>query len=181
MAASRRQVPPDEAWRAAKQAAAHLALAVELQVCRSVVAYASLPGELPSGPLVALAQARGIPLLWPRIVGEGLEFARARPEDLVVGRYAVPAPPGEVPAEGLGPGALLLVPGLAFDARGGRLGRGRGYYDRALALARGVTAIGVGYELQRLEQVPMGSHDQRVQAVLTERGLYRIPPGESEE
>lgn len=146
-----------------------------------MAAYASIPGELPSGPLVALAAARGMPLLWPRIVGTEIEFACARPEDLVPGRYAIAAPPAEVPQEALGPDVLLLVPGLAFDTRGGRLGRGRGYYDRILARpeAAAAIAIGVGYEFQRVEEVPMAAHDQRMRAVLTERGLYRCPAADT--
>lgn len=63
-------------------------------------------------------------------------------------------PPGEVP------NSLILVPGLAFDRRGGRLGRGKGFYDRFLAsLLPGVLAWGVGWQESLVEEVPREAHD----------------------
>jgi hypothetical protein len=71
---------------------------------------------------------------------------------------------------------LVVVPGVAFDRAGGRLGRGKGYYDRLLTSLRAesaqFTAIGVGYEHQLLDEVPVEGHDQAVDILcLPARGL----------
>jgi 5-formyltetrahydrofolate cyclo-ligase len=103
-----------------------------------------------------------------------MTFAHAdRIESLVPGRYGVREPAPSAPSEALGPDVLVLVPGVAFDATGGRLGRGMGLWDRALAEERGAVVVGVGYELQWVERVPREPHDRLVSAVLTEAGIRR--------
>jgi 5-formyltetrahydrofolate cyclo-ligase len=68
-----------------------------------------------------------------------------------------------------------LVPLLAFDREGRRLGYGAGYYDRTLAALPGAFALGVGYALQEMPEVPAGPDDVPVHAVATERELIRVP------
>lgn len=67
----------------------------------------------------------------------------------------------------------LIIPLLAFDRTGARLGYGGGYYDRTLVLLGHATAIGVAYAAQEIPQVPTGPHDIRLYAIATERGLIR--------
>jgi 5-formyltetrahydrofolate cyclo-ligase len=67
----------------------------------------------------------------------------------------------------------LIIPLLAFDRTGARLGYGGGYYDRTLALLPQATAIGVAYATQEIPQVPTGPHDVRLAAIATERGMIR--------
>jgi 5-formyltetrahydrofolate cyclo-ligase len=67
----------------------------------------------------------------------------------------------------------VLVPLLAFDRRGGRLGYGGGYYDRTLPLLPGATAIGCAFAAQEVPEVPTGPGDVRLDAVATERGIVR--------
>lgn len=74
--------------------------------------------------------------------------------------------------EPLKPG-VILVPLLAFDASGHRLGYGGGYYDRTLERIR-VRAIGIAYADQETEELPFGQHDRRLDMILTERGLRRF-------
>ena len=70
---------------------------------------------------------------------------------------------------------LVIVPGLAFDERGGRLGRGAGFYDRVLGgLRPGAWKIAVAFECQIVESVPMEEHDQRVHAIVTERRVIDV-------
>jgi 5-formyltetrahydrofolate cyclo-ligase len=125
--------------------------------------------------VVERARSDGKAVLWPRLRPDGgLEFAPCeRVEELVAGRYGVREPPLATPAVSSGPDVLLLVPGLAFDAAGGRLGRGGGAWDRALLEARGAFAFGVGYEFQVVNTVPREAHDRSVDALLTERGARR--------
>jgi 5-formyltetrahydrofolate cyclo-ligase len=66
---------------------------------------------------------------------------------------------------------LLLVPLLAYDDQGYRLGYGGGYYDRTLASLAGARAIGIAYSGQRMETLPHDSHDHPLDAILTEQGL----------
>jgi 5-formyltetrahydrofolate cyclo-ligase len=143
-----------------------------------LVLYAALPDELPTRPLYELARSLGKVLLWPRIAaGGGLEFAPCRRwEDLVPGRYGVLAPPPGEGSVALGEDALLLVPGVAFDHRGGRLGRGGGYYDRVLGEIGkgGPLSLGVGFEFQLVEEVPRESHDRTLDALVTESRWRRI-------
>ncbi len=69
---------------------------------------------------------------------------------------------------------LLMVPGVAFDRQGGRLGNGAGYYDRLLAQVRSdSTMIGLCYQSQLIEKVMMQAHDVCMHAVLTEAAIYR--------
>ena len=68
---------------------------------------------------------------------------------------------------------ILLVPLLAFDAAGHRLGYGGGFYDRTLALLK-APAIGIAYAGQQTEKLPAEEHDARLNAVLTEKGLTRF-------
>jgi 5-formyltetrahydrofolate cyclo-ligase len=69
---------------------------------------------------------------------------------------------------------LIMVPGVAFDASGGRLGNGRGYYDRLLAEVRAdCKLIGVGFESQIFDTIPMDEHDIYLDGVITEKQFYR--------
>ena len=69
---------------------------------------------------------------------------------------------------------LIMVPGVAFDARGGRLGHGRGFYDRLLARTRPDTsAVAVAFECQLLDRIPMGPHDVPVNKLITEKAVYQ--------
>lgn len=138
--------------------------------------YAALPDELPLSPVVARACSDGKRTLFPRLVApRQLVFSGAdRVEHLRPGRYGVPEPPEETPLESLGEDVLALVPGVAFDRSGGRLGRGLGIWDRALAVRRGAVVFGVAFELQVIEAVPQEQHDQPMDALVTESGIWRF-------
>jgi 5-formyltetrahydrofolate cyclo-ligase len=145
-----------------------------------VVVFATLPGEVDTRPLIQLVLREGKRLVFPRMVsGSTLEFAVVEdPESLRPGRYGVLEPDRENPTLSIGGDAVVCLPGLAFDRAGGRLGRGAGYYDRALAVSerrRGrPRMIGVGFARQIVESVPMGSLDVRMDAVVTEAGLFQV-------
>ena len=66
---------------------------------------------------------------------------------------------------------LVLVPGLAFDTTGGRLGRGKGFYDRWLAANPTVRSVGICFKCQIVESLPFESHDARVSAIVSEEGV----------
>src|SRR5258708_7649400 len=128
--------------------------------------------EIDVRPLLAALDRRGHPIGLPVVTGKGepLQFRRWRPgAALIKAGFGLSVPPPE--AEEVVPG-LLLVPLLAFDRNGYRLGYGGGYYDRTLAGLRRrqpVTAIGVGYAGQELDSVLHGSHDERLDWIMSER------------
>ncbi|MCH9699669.1 MAG: 5-formyltetrahydrofolate cyclo-ligase [Gammaproteobacteria bacterium] len=68
---------------------------------------------------------------------------------------------------------VVIVPGVAFDRSGGRLGNGKGYYDRLLgSLASNTTTIGVAYDAQVMDSIPMGLRDRHVDMLVTESNVY---------
>jgi 5-formyltetrahydrofolate cyclo-ligase len=138
--------------------------------------YAELSDELPLAHVVERARADGKRVLFPRTLpGPDLSFACVeRIEELRPGRYGVREPSADAPGEALGPDVLVLVPGVAFDDRGGRLGRGAGAWDRVLSDRRGAATFGVGFESQIVERVPREPHDETVEALLTEAGIRRF-------
>ncbi|MCU0946313.1 MAG: 5-formyltetrahydrofolate cyclo-ligase [Rubritepida sp.] len=137
-----------------------------------VAGFASMGREIDTGPLLAALHARGhrlaLPVTPPR--GEPLRFRTWAP-----GEAMAPGPMGtREPASGdfVTPD-WLIVPLLAFDRTGARLGYGGGYYDRTLAALPGAMAIGVAYAAQEVPEVPVGPQDVRLALIATERGLIR--------
>jgi 5-formyltetrahydrofolate cyclo-ligase len=177
MAERRRLLAPEEVRAAGRRVAERVAEAPEFRERARLVLYAALPDELPTRPLYEVARSSAKTLLWPRTAGGRLEFAPCLQwEDLIPERYGVLAPPPQQESVALGRDDLLLVPGVAFDLRGGRLGRGGGYYDRVLGEIgeRGPLSLGVGFEFQLVEEVPREPHDRAVSAVVTEHRVQRV-------
>lgn len=146
----------------------------------AVALFATLRGEVDTRPLIQLVLREGKRLAFPRMVaGSTLEFAVVEDfESLQPGRYGVFEPDRRCPALSMGGSDVVCVPGLAFDRSGGRLGRGAGYYDRALAELGGNRGrpqiIGVGFARQIVESVPMHSLDVRMDGVVTEAGFLQV-------
>jgi 5-formyltetrahydrofolate cyclo-ligase len=127
--------------------------------------------EVDIRPLLLALSARGheivLPVTPPR--GHPLGFRLWQPEDsMETERFGTlrPTGPERVPD-------FLLVPLLAFDRRGHRLGYGAGYYDRTLAALPAAGRLGCAYAAQEMDVVPAGPHDVRLPAVATERGIIR--------
>ncbi len=137
---------------------------------KSVLFFVPLPDEPDIWPLLNEAIAAGKTVATPAFVPGPNQYTVRRiidpTRDLRVGRFGIPEPVAacaEVPLNRLD---LALVPGVAFDARGGRLGRGQGFYDRLLAGVRG-TKCGVAFEEQIVDAVPVGPLDIRLNCILT--------------
>jgi len=166
-------VPAEIADDAAEQVARRLAEAPELAACGRLALYCAAGGELPTQPVERVARERGVAVLWPRVADDSLVFAACSSAALVPGFRGILEPPAALPLAILGPGDALVLPVLALDAAGRRLGRGGGHYDRLLARVRGPLRVGVGYDFQLVELVPAGEGDERVDMVVTERRLLR--------
>lgn len=141
------------------------------------MAYIPLPDELDVGPLLGRAWAEGKVVTTPRIVWGRHQLrpivTRNFQDDVVPTRHGLREPSGteEIALEAID---LLIVPALGFDRRGHRMGRGGGFYDRFLARPelRALT-VGLTFERQILPELPVLSHDQAVQMIVTDNGAYR--------
>jgi 5-formyltetrahydrofolate cyclo-ligase len=141
-----------------------------------IAAYISMAGEVPTAGLIAAARSLGKTIVLPRVVGRNhLELHHWEGEPLLPGSFGIGEPPANAPQVAPDQIDLFLVPGLAFDLSGGRLGMGKGYYDRLLPQSAGFR-VGLCWECQLLPEVPMEPHDQRVQGICTERRLLFLPP-----
>jgi 5-formyltetrahydrofolate cyclo-ligase len=144
------------------------------QAAACVGLFVPLPDELPLDGLRERAWAEGrtvaLPVWREATADYGFAVVRHAGELRVGGRYGI-AEPGagcpELPVERLD---FVVVPGIAFDLMGRRLGRGRGFYDRLLAHVRGWTC-GVGFGCQMIPEVPVEPHDLTLNLVVTARGL----------
>ncbi len=165
---------------AGSAAVARLLATAEYRASRSLVLYAALADELATLPLFEAAQRGDRRCALPRVDADNqLAFAFvARWEDLRVGRYGVLEPPADAALTTLAEVDLIVVPGVAFDAAGSRLGRGGGYYDRALVGARRPDGhrppvFGWVQDWRLVDEVPVGRDDQPVDVVVTEMRLLR--------
>ena len=150
--------------------------------CRRVAAYMAVKGEAGTPLLLDEARRTGRALFLPRCrrQGEegwpgGMDFLLCEAgTPLMPSRFGIPEPPPEAPAlspaELAAPDTLLIVPALAFDREGFRLGYGGGYYDRVLARAA-CPSVGLAFHSLLLPQLPREPWDQAVRAVCTEEIL----------
>ncbi len=150
-----------------------------------VLAFLPMPGELETWELVRAAREAGKAVAVPRIDGEELVFHRLdRPDaPLVSGIFGIPEPAASLPVfrpeEARLDPVLVVTPGLAFDGRFNRLGRGKGFYDRYLQRLRAadgrVRVVGVCFSEQLVAEVPVDGHDQPLDGLVTDREM-RAPP-----
>lgn len=134
---------------------------------RVVAGYAPQGAEIDPGPLMRRFEQAGARIALPVSIrpGEPLGFRAWRPHaELVRDAAGILAPPPETPE--LEPD-LIIVPLLAFDRSGARLGQGAGYFDRTLQ-ARSAFSLGLAYAGQEVAKVPAEEHDRRLDAILTE-------------
>lgn len=147
-----------------------------------VALYAHLPHEMPTDAIEQALRARGLPRALPVLRDGDLAFrlmlAHERMADLPKDRFGIPTPPADHDLISLSSCACVLVPGLAFDESGGRLGYGKGYYDRALRALRvsqaTTPAIGLHFDWQQLERVPSTPHDEPVDGLCSPRRGLRF-------
>lgn len=138
-----------------------------LQAARTVLMYWSLPDEVDTHAAVEALATEGKIVILPVVIGEGLMELRrfTGPADLCEGAYGIMEPSGKLFTD-FGSIDLIVVPGMAFDAQGHRLGRGKGYYDRFLALTPHIYKIGICFDFQKKPFVPFSAHDIPVDEVL---------------
>jgi len=171
-----RSLPPPMEREAEGKAAAHFLMAwPEFQKAETIGCYVSMPHEIDTWPVLHAILDAGKTLALPNSYDKGrMELRRVRdPAFLHPGRWNIPEPPDD--AQVISPGALslMLIPALAVDKSGHRLGQGGGYYDRYLPNVRCPVAA-----LLLLRQVvpcvPCGDRDYLVQWIITGNGILPI-------
>jgi 5-formyltetrahydrofolate cyclo-ligase len=175
----RAALPADERARAAAAGCARLAALAALGAPavaggRVVAGFVAKGAEIDPAAALDEVRRRGARVALPRVSDTArprLRFHLARPgEPLVPGRFGIPEPDPAAPEVALGDVAVMIVPGLAFDAGGGRLGAGGGYYDELLAerTAPPPVLVGFGFDFQVVERCPAEARDRRVDWVVTD-------------
>jgi 5-formyltetrahydrofolate cyclo-ligase len=183
-AALRDSLSLDQRTSRSSLACSHASQWLRQEGASSFMAYVSFRSELDTRPLITAAWAQARKVLLPRVIqasGRMSLHTVASWEDLAPGAYGIQEPITgaiELPCpEGVPD--VVFVPGLAFDSRGGRLGYGRGYYDRLRAAwdaelsesARPPVWAGLAYGLQLVQEVPMDDHDAYMDMLITEDGI----------
>lgn len=151
----------------------------ELEKFNSLVAYVSDGTEPDLSEIMTRFLENGGTLGLPRLL-ENHQFDIAKThslDNLCVNKWGIPEPGAD--AEPCSPSelrnSLWLVPGVAFDDHCGRLGRGKGIYDRLLSNGAGLT-IGIFYECQNCGGIPADPHDVRLDMIVTDKRIIRKPP-----
>lgn len=177
--ARRAHIDSDESEAAGRAALTFLTHDDAWSAARRIGLFASTQGEPSTRSIFEAAVRAGRDVLFPRCLSAGeMAFAPASSwDELEVGRYGLLEPTCPIVHDVWRRGDLVLVPGLGFDDRGGRLGRGVGHYDRCFARRSGRVPwlIGFGFAFQLISEVPMEHHDRLLDGVLTEQGLVWRP------
>ncbi len=176
MRARRDAIP--EAERAA--AADAIAVSVDAELLAALPAgaivalYDAIGSEVSTRALADRAIARGLVTAYPRVVPgmRRLALHRATAADLRPGTWRIPEPDASAPDVDPGALAMIVVPALAFDPRGARLGWGKGHYDATLGAAT-CTRVGLAFEAQLVDRLPVDDHDLFVDVVATERAMHK--------
>lgn len=152
----------------------HLSFLIQRLRPQIIAAVWPLPQEIDLRPFCTVLHRAGYGVVLPETPpkGEGLVFRRWTPETkLKAGRFGTQYPSGVRQEPD-----VILVPLLAFDRRGGRLGYGGGYYDRTLSLRPQVQAVGYALAQQEQEDVPMDNYDQYLSYIVTEKEIIHTRP-----
>jgi 5-formyltetrahydrofolate cyclo-ligase len=177
LSALRRTLDQAARTERAREACARLVREPEFERAQVLLSYAPLRFELDPDDAVQRALALGKQVLLPRVIPDSHELALHvympgdELEESGMGvREPLPTSPRMAPERV----DLVLVPGLAFDARGFRLGFGKGYYDRLLPTLPRAARFGLAFELSLLPEVPCEEHDAPMDVLITEKRLLRM-------
>ena len=177
---ARRQSFGDDAI-SAKSAAAQKCLieSPEFSNAKVVAIYKASFGEVETDVIFKAGCENGKSMLYPKtfVKEKKLRFAKITNFDrLVSGVWGIQEPPENSEWFPIENADLLILPGVAFDRRGGRLGMGGGFYDRMLStLTKKIIRMGLAYDFQLVDEVPLDANDQRVNCLVTESGVMRFP------
>jgi len=148
---------------------------IEYRDASVIALYSAILNEVFTEEILRAARLNGKKVVYPRVRDSLLEFAEVRERsDLVPGVYGILEPSGTSVCS-VREIDLMLLPGVAFDLSGYRLGYGKGYYDRTLHGFLGdVLLVGLAFDMQVVETIPAEIHDVRLDLLLTEERMVRF-------
>jgi 5-formyltetrahydrofolate cyclo-ligase len=150
----------------------HVVKSSEFQAAKIVGAYFATGSEVKTDLLIGEARRLGKVVALPRTEGDMINFYEmSSTNELIAGRFGIMEPQPVHPARRMD---LLVVPGIAFDKKGYRLGYGKGYYDRYLSEKKPQFTIGLAYNFQLLESLPHDAHDAKMDAIAIEDGILYV-------
>ena len=162
-----------ERLSAAEQVFSQLEKTAAFLLSDNILMYHALPDELETRNFLSKWKDRKRFFL-PRVNGVNLEILPYDESRLELGAFHIEEPTGTNTVD---PSELelIVVPAVAFDRKGNRLGRGKGFYDRLLATTK-AAKIGVGYEFQLFDEIPAEEHDVPMDMVITQTTTVVIKP-----
>lgn len=172
MKSMRMALEPDEVEQLGRRVAERLFSSSLIDGLSNLGLYASFRNEVPTEEIFHQLLQKKYRVFFPRVAQEGLVFARVESwAEMKPGAWGILEPSGD-PLERIGELEAILVPGVAFDALGTRLGFGQGSYDRALQDYKGLK-IGLAYNFQVLDTIPQVATDLRCDWIVTETSVIR--------
>ena len=165
------QMSVEEKMNEARCVFSHIEKSDIFKNSQNIMLFASLPDEIPTHDIIERwSESKNIYL--PRVNGDDLEIIRYQPGMLHKGSYDIMEPEGN---DTVDPAVLdlIIVPGVAFDRKGNRLGRGKGFYDRFLARETNAATIAVCFDCQLVKHIPTEPHDLPAQFVVTKSRTLR--------
>ena len=156
---------------AAEEVFARLEKTAAFMMAENILMYHSLPDELQTIRFLRKWSDRKRFFL-PRVNGVNLDILPYEETRLELGSFHIEEPTGDdvVDVDDI---ELMVIPAVAFDRKGNRLGRGKGFYDRLLSSTK-ATKIGVGYEFQLFDSIPSEPHDVAMDMVITQKTLIKL-------
>jgi 5-formyltetrahydrofolate cyclo-ligase len=170
-------LPPEKRAADSIQLCARLKEQFFFQSAATILFFAPLPDEIDLWPLLEESLAEKKVVALPHFNSATNSYVARRVENLTAeifaGKFRAREPHSKCVEISLAKIDLTLVPGVAFDLQGYRLGRGKGFYDRLLEKVRGVKC-GVGFDEQIVSEVPIESHDAKLDFILTPTNCWSV-------
>ncbi|MDO4789471.1 MAG: 5-formyltetrahydrofolate cyclo-ligase [Porphyromonas sp.] len=140
----------------------------------SIALFFSMSGEIETGDLIPTLTTKGFKVSLPRVEGENIHFypvGKPGGDFFDISEYGIREPLGTETDRVCSQIDVVIVPGLAFDHKGARLGRGKGFYDRFLNAHPDKVKIGYAFDCQILPEIPTEEHDIKMDYVISASGL----------
>jgi 5-formyltetrahydrofolate cyclo-ligase len=175
---SRRALPRSQVVEMSEKVSSNVMSLREFKEAKRIASYVATEDEVETAPLIEQAISLGKEVFVPAVdaTSYDLKFIQIQSlGDLSPGRFGILEPKDSSGARvKLGETDLTLVPLVAWDDRGHRIGYGKGFFDRALAERASSVAIGLAFESQLVSRVPEGPEDVRLDIVVTEKRITRF-------
>ena len=166
---------PESACESRSKEIAHRVLQLpELRDAKTVLAFASIRNEVQTEPIIEALHRANKRVALPRVVDERLVLHLIAPDtELIEGAFSVPEPPTDAPIIEPADLEFAMVPALAVDPRGYRIGYGGGYYDKLLPSLPDACTCAIAYDFQLIPEVPELPFDATVDVIVTDARVIR--------